>query len=66
MEKMSYKMLKILCKGCYVRAMDSASRKGKDFKDILCQKCRLTAVEEYLNLAVCLPCKRVYWPKEMG
>ena len=31
----------------------------------ICLMCKkpLTAVEEYLNLAVCLPCNRMYWPK---
>jgi len=30
----------------------------------MCKK-QLTAIEEYLNLAVCLPCKRVYWPEKL-
>ena len=31
----------------------------------ICMMCKrkLTAVEEYLNLAVCSHCRRVYWPK---
>ena len=33
----------------------------------ICYMCKkqLTAVEEFLNLVVCLYCKRMYWPTEM-
>jgi len=29
----------------------------------ICMMCKrpLTAVEEYIGLAVCMPCKRAYW-----
>jgi uncharacterized CHY-type Zn-finger protein len=33
----------------------------------ICMMCKreLSAVEEFLELAVCLPCKRRYWPSKI-
>ena len=53
-EKCDIKMIQILCKDCYQKAMDLAFREGKDFEDILCQKCKI------INSKICFCCNRMY------